>query len=44
MTLAPARTLGSAGIDRFSPDQLLRTARLFASDPELTTLIDHQSG
>ena len=44
MTLAPARTLGSAGIDRFSPAQLLRTARLFASDPELTTLIDHQSG
>ncbi|HYO19886.1 MAG TPA: cysteine dioxygenase family protein [Dermatophilaceae bacterium] len=44
MTLAPAHTLGSAGIDRFSPAQLLRTARLFASDPELTTLIDHQSG
>lgn len=44
MTLAPTRTLGSAGIDRFSPDQLLRTARLFASDPDLTSLIDHQSG
>jgi len=44
MTLAPARTLGSAGIDRFSPAQLLRTARLFASDPKLTNLIDHQSG
>jgi hypothetical protein len=44
MTLAPTRTLGSAGIDRFSPAQLLRTARLFASDPELTTLVDHQSG
>jgi predicted metal-dependent enzyme (double-stranded beta helix superfamily) len=44
MTLAPTRTLGSAGIDRFSPDQLLRTARLFASDPELTNLVDHQSG
>jgi len=44
MALAPTRTLGSAGIDRFSPAQLLRTARLFASDPELTTLIDHQSG
>jgi hypothetical protein len=42
MTLAPARTLGSAGIDRFSPAQLLRTARLFASDPDLTSLIDHQ--
>jgi Cysteine dioxygenase type I len=44
MTLAPARTLGSAGIDRFSPAQLLRTARLFASDPDLTSLIDHESG
>jgi Cysteine dioxygenase type I len=44
MTLASARTLGSAGIDRFSPEQLLRTARLFASDPDLTSLIDHQSG
>jgi len=42
MTLAPARNLGSAGIDRFSPAQLLRTARLFASDPDLTSLIDHQ--
>ena len=44
MTLTPTRTSGSAGIDRFSPEQLLRTARLFASDPDLTTLIDHQSG
>jgi len=44
MTLAPARNLGSAGIDRFSPAQLLRTARLFASDPDLTSLIDHQGG
>ena len=44
MTLAPSRTLGSAGIDRFSPAQLLRTARLFASDPELSNLVDHQSG
>jgi hypothetical protein len=43
MTLA-TRTSGSAGIDRFSPEQLLRTAHLFASDPELTTLIDHESG
>jgi hypothetical protein len=43
MTLAPAHTLGSAGVDRFSPAQLLRTARLFASDPELASLIDHQS-
>ena len=44
MTLAPATTLGSPGIDRFSPAQLLRTARLFASDPELPTLVDHDSG
>src|SRR5665811_524199 len=44
MTLAPARTLGSPGIDRFSPAQLLRTAQLFASDPQLTSLVDHQSG
>jgi len=44
MTLTATHTLGSAGIDRFSPDQLLRTARLFASDPDLTTLVDHQSG
>ena len=43
MTLAPAHTLGSAGIDRFSPAQLLRTARVFASDPNLTTLIDQHS-
>ena len=44
MTLAPATTLGSPGIDRFSPAQLLRTARLFASDPQLPSLVDHQSG
>jgi quercetin dioxygenase-like cupin family protein len=44
MTIAASNTLGSAGIDRFSPAQLLRTARLFASDPELSNLVDHQSG
>ena len=44
MTIAPSTKLGSAGIDRFSPAQLLRTARLFASDPELPNLVDHQSG
>ena len=44
MALAPSHTLGSAGIDRFSPAQLLRTAHLFASDPELSNLVDHQSG
>ena len=44
MTLAPARTLGTPGIDRFTPAQLLRTARLFASDPALSTLLDPGSG
>ena len=44
MTLAPARTLGTPGIDRFTPAQLLRTARLFASDPALATLLDPASG
>ena len=44
MTLAPPTTLGSPGIDRFSPAQLLRTARLFASDPQLPDLVDRQSG
>jgi len=33
MTLTLTTTSGSPGIDRFSPAQLLRTARLFASDP-----------
>ena len=40
MALAPAPTLGSPGIDQFSPAQLLRTARLFASDPALPSLVD----
>jgi hypothetical protein len=44
MTLALANTLGSPGIDRFSPSQLMRTARLFASDPELPNLLDRESG
>jgi hypothetical protein len=44
MKLAAPTTLGSAGIDRFSPAQLLRTAHLFASDPELPNLVDDQSG
>ena len=44
MTPSPETTLGSPGIDRFSPAQLLRTAHLFASDPELPNLVDHQSG
>ena len=44
MTIVSTRTLSPAGVDRFSPAQLLRTARLFASDPEITSLVDHQSG
>lgn len=43
MTLAPARTHGTPGIDRFTPAQLLRTARLFASDPALATLLEPAS-
>ena len=44
MTPILTTTLGSPGIDRFSPAQLLRTARLFASDPDLPTLVDLDSG
>ena len=44
MPLAPSRSLGTPGIDRFSPAQLLRTAQLFASDPALATLLDPGSG
>jgi quercetin dioxygenase-like cupin family protein len=40
MAAIPAPTLGSPGIDQFSPAQLLRAARLFASDPELPSLVD----
>jgi hypothetical protein len=40
MAHTPALTLGAPGIDQLSPAQLLRTARLFASDPELPTLVD----
>jgi hypothetical protein len=44
MTITRSLTLGSPGIDRFSPAQLLRTARLFASDPELPDLVGLGSG
>ena len=44
MTLATATTLGSPGIDRFTPAQLLRTARLLATDPDLSSLVDHHPG
>jgi hypothetical protein len=40
MALTPTPTLGSPGIDQFSPAQLLRTARLFASDPALPSLVN----
>ena len=40
MPLTPAPTLDSPGVDQFSPVQLLRTARLFASDPALPSLVD----
>jgi hypothetical protein len=40
MALAPAPTLGSPQIDQLSPTQLLRTARLFASDPALPSLVE----
>ena len=40
MALTTAATLGSPGINQFSPAQLLRTARLFASDPALPSLVD----
>jgi quercetin dioxygenase-like cupin family protein len=40
VTLAPSATRGTAGINRFTQAQLLRTARLFASDPDLATLVD----
>jgi quercetin dioxygenase-like cupin family protein len=44
MTLAAPPTVGTPGIDRFTPAQLLRTARLFASDPALPTLLDLAAG
>ena len=40
MALSPTLMLGSPGIDQLSHAQLLRTARLFAADPELPTLVD----
>jgi len=40
MAQMPAPTLGAPGIQTFSPAQLLRTARLFASDPALPSLVD----
>ena len=35
-----ATTAGTPGVNRFTRHQLLRTARLFASDPDLHRLVD----
>jgi quercetin dioxygenase-like cupin family protein len=40
MAPTTAPTVGLPGIDQFSPAQLLRTARLFASDPALPEMVD----
>jgi quercetin dioxygenase-like cupin family protein len=40
MALTPAPILAPTGLDRFSPDQLLRMARLCASDPALMSMVD----
>ena len=40
MAPTPTPTAGPFGIDQFSPAKLLRTARLFAADPALQSLID----
>ena len=40
MALTPAPTLNSTVIDQVSPAQLLCTARLFAADPALPSLVD----
>ena len=44
MAPTPTPTLGPSGIDQFSPAKLLRTARLFASDPALPTLMRRNHG
>jgi predicted metal-dependent enzyme (double-stranded beta helix superfamily) len=44
MTITRTPHLGTPGIDRFTPAQLLRTARLFATDPELPLLLGPDSG
>lgn len=38
-----AVTTGTPGVNRFSRQQLLRTARLFAGDPDLHQLVDLRS-
>lgn len=39
-TTAPHQTDGTAGVSRFTPTQLLRTARLIAGDPDLLRRAD----
>ena len=36
-------TAGTPGVNRFSRNQLLRTARLFATDPDLHRLVDQSA-
>jgi predicted metal-dependent enzyme (double-stranded beta helix superfamily) len=40
MALTPTPALASPAIDQLSPAELLRTASLFASDPDLPFLVD----
>ena len=40
MAVRPAPTLDSPGVDQFSPAQLLRSARLFAADPALPSMVN----
>ncbi len=40
MALTPTVTLASPAMDQLSPAELLRTASLFASDPDLPFLVD----
>jgi len=36
-------TAGTPGVNRFTRSQLLRTARLFATDPDLDRLVDPEA-
>jgi len=44
MALTPTPTVDSPAIDQLSPVELLHTAALFASDPELPFLVDPDEG
>jgi hypothetical protein len=43
MAQTPAPIFAPAGVDRFSPAQLLRMAQLCASDPDLLSMVDLQN-